>query len=389
MTADEQSTMCYFLGKRLDHPENIKIFNHKQARTKFEIIKVDQRRKRYKSICEKRAITSDTSSNSNKNEECGGEKEEVNLDFTIHESCSAGKNMQCDLYKNEIKKLQKELITYKAELIERNEEIYKLCEENNLLKTSKFSCEYLKKSDDKVTFFIGLNCSRFIWLFNKVKSSIKILRKRLSLEDHMLVVLVKLKLGLLNKDLAVCFDISISRISKIFRSLVPLIAAHMTNLIVWPDHGIIRRHFPQSFKKNFKDCVCIIDCSEIFIERPKNLTARAQTRSNYKHNNTSKYLIGITPAGAISFLSLGWGGRVSDKQIMKESGFFNKVSMGDCILADRGFNIKDELSALGATICSYLVVKWIRQDSSQVYKSMWNVLYVELKNSDFYKLHYH
>ena len=75
--------------------------------------------------------------------------------------------------------------------------------------------------------------------------------------------------------------------SKIFRSLVPLIAAHMTNLIVWPDHGTIRRHLPRSFKKNFKDCACIIDYSEIFIERPKNLTARAQTWLNYKHNNTS------------------------------------------------------------------------------------------------------
>ena len=43
---------------------------------------------------------------------------------------------------------------------------------------------------------------------------------------------------------------------------------------------------------------------------------------NYKHNNTL-YLIGITPAGAISFLFLGWGGRVSDKQITKKSDFFN------------------------------------------------------------------
>ena len=75
-----------------------------------------------------------------------------------------------------------------------------------------------------------------------MKSSIKILNQKLSLEDHMLVVLVKLKLGLLNKDLAVRFDISTSKMSKIFRSLVPLNEAHMTNLIAWPDHGTIRRH---------------------------------------------------------------------------------------------------------------------------------------------------
>ena len=156
-----------------------------------------------------------------------------------------------------------------------------------------------------MTFYTGLNCCRFIWLFNKLKSNIKILHKKLSLEDHMLVLLMKPKLGLINKDLAVRFDMSTSRMSKIFRSLVPLIAAHTTNLIVWPGHGTIRRHLPRSFKNNLKDCVCIINCSEIFIERPKNLKAGAQTWSNYKHNNTSKYLIGITPARAISFLSLG------------------------------------------------------------------------------------
>ena len=79
VTADEQSTMCYFLGKLSDDPENIDwiptIFNHKQARTKSEIIVVDQRRKRYKRICEKIAIISDTLTNSNKNGKCGGEKE--------------------------------------------------------------------------------------------------------------------------------------------------------------------------------------------------------------------------------------------------------------------------------------------------------------------------
>ena len=39
-----------------------------------------------------------------------------------------------------------------------------------------------------------------------------------------------------------------------------------------------------------------------------------------------------------------------DKKITKESGFFNKVSMFDCIVLGRGFNIKEEVSALGATV---------------------------------------
>ena len=55
--------------------------------------------------------------------------------------------------------------------------------------------------------------------------------------------------------------------------------------------------------------MCITDSSKIFIERPKNITMRAQTSSNYTDNNTEKYLIGIIPGRAISFLSLGWGGR--------------------------------------------------------------------------------
>ena len=83
---------------------------------------------------------------------------------------------------------------------------------------------------------------------------------------------MKLKLVFLKKDLAVHFDILTYRMSKIIRSLVPLIVTHATKLIVWPDHRTIRRHLSWSFKKGFKGCVCIIACSEIFIEKSKILT---------------------------------------------------------------------------------------------------------------------
>ena len=49
------------------------------------------------------------------------------------------------------------------------------------------------------------------------------------------------------------------------------------------------------------------------------------------------------------FLSAGWGGRDSDKQISADSGFFDKIAMGDCILAGRGFTFKEELASFGAT----------------------------------------
>ena len=59
--------------------------------------------------------------------------------------------------------------------------------------------------------------------------------------------------------------------------------------------------------------ISIIDCFEIFIDKPSNLLARCKTYSSYKNHNTVKLLISITPQGTVSFISKAWGGRASDK----------------------------------------------------------------------------
>ena len=61
----------------------------------------------------------------------------------------------------------------------------------------------------------------------------------------------------------------------------------------------------------------------------------------------------------------GWGGRVSDKQITKESGFFQLLEPRDEVLADRGFLIRDELAAYGATLRIPHFTKGKKQLSSQ------------------------
>ena len=57
-------------------------------------------------------------------------------------------------------------------------------------------------------------------------------------------------------------------------------------------------------------------------------------------------MIAIIPAGAVSFLSRGWGGR--DKEITMHSGFLKFLQHGDLILVDRAVNIAEALATHGA-----------------------------------------
>ncbi|CAN8017492.1 unnamed protein product, partial [Ixodes persulcatus] len=75
--------------------------------------------------------------------------------------------------------------------------------------------------------------------------------------------------------------------------------------------------------------------------------ARAQTFSAYKASNTAKFLTVIAPNGLIMFVSNVYGGRASDKTIVRNCGVEDHLLPGDEIMADRGFTLDTHLEIQG------------------------------------------
>ena len=110
---------------------------------------------------------------------------------------------------------------------------------------------------------------------------------------------MRLRLNLRGEDLSYRFHVSETTVSEILHRMIAVMHTCLKFLIQWPTKEVCQSNLPSIFRSLYSQTCCIIDCSEIFIERPYSYQARAKTYSNYKKHNTAKFLLGITPAGAV------------------------------------------------------------------------------------------
>ena len=155
----------------------------------------------------------------------------------------------------------------------------------------------------------------------------------------------------MNHDLAFRFKISPALVSKTVATWLRFMAQELSWMIMWPSKGQIKLELPDSFQRLYPNVRCIIDCTEVFTDTPSALDVQAALWSEYKHHCTMKFLVGITPNGAPSYVSQCYGGRATDKFIVRDCGFLDLVERNDQIMADRGFKIKEELLMRNATLC--------------------------------------
>ncbi|XP_063414252.1 uncharacterized protein LOC134696404 [Mytilus trossulus] len=247
----------------------------------------------------------------------------------------------------------------------------RLIQENDKLSsqitTLRLSSSITENNDVKSNFYTGLKWDVFLSVFTFLQTFMTRtpLASKLALRDQFFVTLVKLKLDMPFEYIADQCGIPSSTLHDMFWRWIDLMSTKLDFLIHWPDRETMKRTLPSVFKVKYPRLTCIIDCFEIFIDRPKKLNARAKCYSNYKKHSTVKVLIGCSPLGSITFLSEVWGGRVSDTEIVRSSGFISSIyhHPGDQILADRGFTLQDDF----ASVCSAeLIIPAFTKGKSQL-----------------------
>ncbi len=252
-----------------------------------------------------------------------------------------------DLTMRDIEDMEKLKTSYKEQVRSLESKVQTLTHERKQLKS-----DVDLKDDQIIHFYTGLRSSKiFFALLTYLTSAWSPRTPSPPTALQFYLVLMKLRLGLTHKDLAFRFHCSCATISAIFHDWLNIMAQRFSSLIHWPSREEIKKNLPDLFRNPpFNSVRCIIDCSEVFIDRPTSLSARAMTYSNYKSHNTIKFLIGISPTGSITFLSKSWGGRASDKTITKSSGFIDLLEEGDIVMADRGFSFPEYFAAKGVQL---------------------------------------
>ena len=153
-----------------------------------------------------------------------------------------------------------------------------------------FDETYFANDDEKVRFYTGLPAYDVLkTVYQNVSPFVIRKSPTLSKFQECVLTLMKLKLNMSMQDLAYPFGISLPTVSRIFLAWMVVLDVRLAPLIKWPDREDLWRTMPQCFQFSFGNkTTVIIDCFEVFIARPSNLMARAQTYSNYKSHNTVK-----------------------------------------------------------------------------------------------------
>ena len=153
--------------------------------------------------------------------------------------------------------------------------------------------------------------------------------------DEFFIVMCRLRQGFPEDHLLQLFNVSASTVSRIFITWVNFMFFKFGQIDIWPSRKVINKTL-KSFKGRYKSTRVIIDCTEVRCQMPSSLQLNWELFSAYKNHTTLKGLVGISPSGAVTFRSQLYTASISNREIVRWSGFLNlPFDDKDSIMADK------------------------------------------------------
>ena len=112
-------------------------------------------------------------------------------------------------------------------------------------------------------------------------------------------------------------------ISRMTAKWISFLYLKLSSLPLWPTSEQAKASLPECFRTKYDKTFVIIDCTEIKCEVPSSQPLQSHLYSSYKSHATLKCLLGISPAGAVIFVSKLYTGSISDREVTQRSGFLD------------------------------------------------------------------
>ncbi|XP_004212347.2 uncharacterized protein LOC101241578 [Hydra vulgaris] len=285
---------------------------------------------------------------------------ETDINFHIEHPKENVACENCQHLKEQLEQLKKENDFLKNENLTLTIMNSKINKEIESKKQNEFNYKNISTEPKLFKSFTGLELDRFndSSIEKKQKhSNIESMPKKgpkpkLCALDQFFMTLVYLKYGFALSHIGWLFKLPKSTISRQIISWINYLYFTLGRIPIWPSREQIDLTMPECFKITYPSTRCIIDCTELFCQIPSSLNIQSCLYSSYKSHVTYKGLLGISPSGAIIFVSQLYPGSVSDKEIVIRSGFLNKDlwDKDDSVIADRGFTIEEELENINVRL---------------------------------------
>ena len=165
----------------------------------------------------------------------------------------------------------------------------------------KFGLSRFKDSEKDMCYYTGLTGGQFVALFNflnahgicdrlnywgseNAQAQLPDIEKKgqkrsLHPEEELFLTLCRLRVNIPEKVLADNYNVSVSEVSRIFATWVDLLYSRLIQLPVWASKWTIKETMPEVFQQKYPLTRVILDCTELFIEKPSCFRAQSETYS--------------------------------------------------------------------------------------------------------------